>query len=155
MIAASMPKIAAEWQSFDQLSPNALYEMLRFRQQIFVVEQRSAFADLDGLDQRARHLLLRADGALVGYLRLLPGVGEVRIGRVAVAPELRGRGVGRRLMGEALARCRADHPGERVTLAAQLHLRRFYESLGFAAVAAPFDDAGVMHIEMRRAAGPL
>ena len=96
------PGITTEWQSFDRFSADALYAMLRFRQQIFVVEQSSPFPDLDGLDQSARHLLLRADGALAGYLRLIPSAGEARIGRVAVAPPLRGMGLGRRLMEEAL-----------------------------------------------------
>ena len=58
----SLPKIATEWQRFDELSSAALYEMLRFRQAIFVVEQRSPYPDLDGLDQGAWHLLLRAEG---------------------------------------------------------------------------------------------
>src|SRR5712671_1737077 len=58
----TMPKIALEWQRFEQLSADMLYEVLRFRQSIFVVEQRSPYADLDGLDQEAWHVLLRAEG---------------------------------------------------------------------------------------------
>src|SRR5437870_13181317 len=99
-----MPNIALEWQRFEQLSADLLHEVLRFRQSIFVVEQRSPYPDLDGLDQEARHLLLRSDGELVGYLRLIPR--PVRIGRVAVAPRLRRRGLGRRLMEEGLRFCR-------------------------------------------------
>ena len=57
-----MPKITTQWQRFEELSPDALYEILRFRQSIFVVEQRSPYPDLDGLDQEAWHLLLRAEG---------------------------------------------------------------------------------------------
>ena len=81
-----MPKITTQWQRFEELSPDALYEILRFRQSIFVVEQRSPYPDLDGLDQGAWHLLLRVEGELAGYLRLMQM--PVRIGRVAVAAHI-------------------------------------------------------------------
>src|SRR5437016_7877090 len=58
----TMPKIALEWQRFEELSADLIYEVLRFRQSIFVVEQRSPYLDLDGLDQEAWHLLLRSAG---------------------------------------------------------------------------------------------
>jgi ElaA protein len=146
-----LSKITIEWQRFDELSPAALYEMLRFRQEIFVVEQRSPYLDLDGRDQSARHLLLRADDALAGYLRLLPATDAapaVRIGRVAVAAELRRRGLGRKLMSEALSLCRVHYPRQRIALSAQSYLVPFYERLGFAATSAPYDDFGVSHVEM-------
>jgi ElaA protein len=142
----SMPKIAMEWQSFDGLPPAALYEVLRFRQSIFVVEQRSPYPDLDGLDQEARHLLLRSDGELAGYLRLIPT--PIRIGRVAVASQLRRRGLGRRLMEEGLRFCRERYPAQDIILAAQLNLVPFYSSFGFAVISEPYDDFGVMHVEM-------
>ena len=91
-----MPEIATEWQRFEQLSTDKLYELLRFRQGIFVVEQGSPYPDLDGLDQDAWHLLLRVKGELAGYLRLMPAALQVRIGRVAVSAPLRGRGFGHR-----------------------------------------------------------
>jgi ElaA protein len=147
----SLPKIALEWQRFAKFSPPALYEMLRFRQQIFVVEQRSPYPDLDGHDAAAWHLTARAPGSLVGYLRLLPpsdSAAAARIGRVAVVQVLRGRGLGRRLMGEALTFCRRVYPARRVTLDAQLHSARFYETFGFCPEGVPYDDFGVAHIAM-------
>jgi ElaA protein len=148
----SMPKIAMEWQRFDEFSAAELYEMLRFRQSIFVVEQKSPYPDLDGLDQSAWHLLARAEGALAGYLRLLPA--PLRIGRVAVSPRLRGGGLGRKLVNEGLRFCSERDPAETITLEAQLHLVRFYEGLGFAPVSEPYDDFGVMHIKMTRRPRP-
>lgn len=152
-----MPKIAArittQWCGFDELSAAALYEMLRLRQQIFVVEQRSPYPDLDGCDRSAWHLRLWAEGALGGYLRLLPPQGaasSLRIGRVAVATGLRGQGLGRRLIAEALVFCDTRHPGQPVVLAAQLYLVRLYEGLGFATASGPYDDFGVAHVEMTR-----
>jgi ElaA protein len=153
----SMPKITMEWQRFDELSSADLYEMLRFRQSIFVVEQRSPYPDLDGLDQSAWHLLLRTDGEISGYLRLITRPGPpplLGIGRVAVAPLLRRLGLGRKLINEALRFCHAHYPGQALTLGAQLRLVRFYESFGFAAASEPYDDFGVMHIEMTRSPYP-
>jgi ElaA protein len=147
----SLPEIIIQWQRFDALSAPALYELLRFRQHIFVVEQRSAYPDLDGLDLSAWHLTLRIEGAIAGCLRLLPPAdaeATVRIGRVAVAAEFRRRGLGRRLMKEALAFCREHYPGRGIRLSAQLYLAAFYESLGFTAAGAPYDDFGVAHVEM-------
>ena len=97
----SMPEAATEWQSFDQLTADKLYELLRFRQDIFVVEQASPYPDLDGLDQGAWHLLLRVDGVLTGYLRLIPSppVGQDRPGR------------GRRCHARSRARAQADGRG--------------------------------------------
>jgi ElaA protein len=144
-----MPKIALEWQRFAEFSAEGLYELLRFRQAIFVVEQASPYPDLDGLDREARHLLLRVDGVLAGCLRLLPPP-PLSIGRVAVAAESRHRGLARRLMQAALAFCAEHWPGEAIHLTAQLPLAGFYESLGFTATSGPFDDFGVAHQHMRR-----
>jgi ElaA protein len=146
-----MPKITTGWQCFGVLSACELYELLRFRQAIFVVEQRSPYPDLDGLDQSARHLVARVEGELAGYLRLIPVTCPpplVRIGRVAVSPDLRWRGVGRMLMDKALTFCRGHFPLQPVVLSAQLPLMPFYERLGFAPTSEPYDDFGVAHIEM-------
>jgi ElaA protein len=146
------PEISFEWRRFDQLSAQELYDLLRFRQDIFVVEQGSPYPDLDGLDQTARHLLLRDEaGAVGGYLRLAPMPGpppSVSIGRVALAPHLRGRGLGRLLMDQALLLCRDDYPDRPMVLRAQRHLVPFYQSFGFAVTSEPFDDFGVTHVEM-------
>jgi ElaA protein len=143
-------KLSMEWYRFAELSPDLLYEVLRFRQAIFVVEQSCAYPDLDGRDQGAQHLLLRVDGALAGCLRLIPFAGEPRvaIGRVAVGEPFRRRGFARTLMLEALARCRRDHPDCAVTLTGQTYLAPFYETLGFAVTSAPYDDYGLSHVDM-------
>jgi ElaA protein len=144
-------RASLDWHDFADLSATLLYEVLRFRQEIFVVEQASPFPDLDGLDERAHHLLLWVDGALAGYTRLIPFAGEARvaIGRVAVAATLRRQGLARRLMAEALARCPRDYPDCAVTLTAQTYLAPFYKSLGFRTTSAPFDDYGLTHVDMR------
>jgi ElaA protein len=143
----TMPEITTEWQRFEHLSRDALYEILRFRQSIFVVEQRSPYPDLDGLDQAAWHLLLRANRALAGYLRLVPA--PLRIGRVAVDASLRRLGLGRTMIGEALQFCREHSAEQEIVLAAQLYLVPFYRGFGFSATSEPYDDSGVPHVQMK------
>jgi ElaA protein len=139
-----------EWRRFVDFSTAEFYELLRFRQAIFVVEQASPYPDLDGLDRRAEHLLLRVDGALSGCLRLIPYPNEKRvaIGRLAVAATLRRRGLARLMMTEALARCGADYPDGVITLSAQAYLVPFYEGFGFRPTSGPYDDYGVPHVDM-------
>jgi ElaA protein len=143
--------LSMEWYNFGDLPPALLYEVLRFRQAIFVVEQNCAFPDLDGRDQGAQHLLLRVDGGLAGCLRLIPFPDEPRvtIGRVAVAAPLRRQGFARSLMTEALTRCRRGFPDCAVTLTGQTYLAPFYETLGFAVTSAPYDDYGLSHVDMK------
>jgi ElaA protein len=141
-----MSEVSIEWRRFQALTVDELYELLRFRQSIFVVEQRCPYPDLDGLDHSAWHLLARAEGALAGCLRLTPQ--PLRIGRVAVAPPLRRRGLARRLMEEALSRCRQDHPDLPIALTAQTYLASFYRSFGFEPTSAPYDDFGLTHVDM-------
>jgi ElaA protein len=142
--------ISLEWHDFAGLPAGLLYDVLRFRQSIFVVEQFCAYPDLDDFDRRAHHLLLQADETLAGYLRLVPHPDRhrVSIGRVAVGSPFRNQGFAGRLMTAALTRCARDYPGFAVGLSAQTHLTRFYESLGFRAIGRPYDDYGIPHVEM-------
>jgi ElaA protein len=153
-VQSGEPEVQTGWHRFSDLSATQLYELLRFRQAIFVVEQASPYPDLDALDEFSLHLLLCVDDALSGCLRLIPYPGEKRvvIGRVAVAPAWRWRGLARRIMEEALARCGCDYVDCAVTLSAQTYLVPFYESLGFRPTSRPYDDYGVPHVAMARAA---
>lgn len=119
---------------------------------MFVLEQASFHRDIDGRDFEARHLRALADGRLAGALRLFPAEtgAAARIGRVVVATAFRGRSLGRHLMGEALAehtRLSGDAP---VEVSAQVHLRAFYAGFGFRPVSDPYDEDGVLHLDMRR-----
>jgi len=137
---------------FAELTPSLLYALLRLRIDVFVVEQRCPYPDLDGrdLEPGTRHIWL-ADGAVpVAYLRMLKEPdANVRIGRVCVARVARGRGLARALLAHAL-----DLAGPRTcVLAAQAHLAGFYASLGFQPTGPEFDDDGIPHVPMRRAHG--
>lgn len=130
------------------LDPATLYEILRLRVDVFVVEQRCAYADLDGRDVEAsaRHHWVEQDGSLVAYLRVLSEPdGTTRIGRVATAPAARGRGHAGRLLQAALR----DVPRP-VVVHAQAHLAGWYASFGFARAGADFVEDGILHTPMRR-----
>ncbi len=140
--------ITLDWRRWADFSAPLLYELLQFRQAIFVVEQASPYADLDGRDARAEHLLVRRGDALIGCLRLIEPDPLVRIGRVAVAPIERGHGLARVMMEAAMQRATEVYPHRDVGLSAQTYLEPFYQSLGFVAISAPYDDCGVPHIDM-------
>jgi ElaA protein len=140
--------------SFDDFDTRTLYAVLGLRAQVFVVEQHCFYLDPDGKDLIARHLLAYREGALVGYLRIVPpgaSFPEHAIGRVLVVPGARSDGVGRALMREALAAIERSQGRVPVSLAAQAHLRAWYEAMGFQAVGEVYEEAGVPHLDMRYA----
>jgi ElaA protein len=139
------------WHAWGELTPDVLYAFLRLRSAVFVVEQNCVFPEMDGRDAQCEHLCGWSDGELVAYLRLVPpGVRtpEVSLGRVVTAPAVRGRGLGRAVMQEGLRRCAQRYPGQAIKVSAQAHLEHFYESLGFATVGVPYDEDGILHVDM-------
>ncbi len=125
-----------------------LHEIVRLRQDVFVVEQQCAYADLDGRDLEAGALQVwaeDADGSVVATLRVLrEASGEVRVGRVATVRSMRGRGLARALVTEAL-----DETEGAVVLDAQTHLEQWYAALGFERVGEEFVEDGIPHVPMR------
>ncbi|APQ13736.1 acyltransferase [Pseudomonas oryzihabitans] len=135
------------------LTPAELYAALVLRARVFVVEQQCVYPDPDGLDLAADvwHLFGWRAGELHAYLRLLGAVrDEVVIGRVIVAPEGRGSGLGHRLLEEALRACAERWPGRPLFLSAQAHLQAYYGRYGFTPCSAVYDEDGIPHIDMRR-----
>jgi ElaA protein len=138
-------------KAFDELSVHELYAVLALRSRVFVVEQTCVYLDLDGKDERARHLLgVDEAGTLVAYARIFaPGESypETAIGRVVTSPEVRKRGHGEELMREAITRATARH-GRSIRIGAQRYLERFYRRLGFVPEGEPYDEDGIPHVEM-------
>ena len=138
------------------LTTAELYAALVLRARVFVVEQQCIYPDADGLDLAADvwHLFGWRDDQLHAYLRLLGAVREdVVIGRVIVAPEGRGSGLGHLLLAEALRVCAERWPGRPLFLSAQAHLQGYYGRYGFTPCSAVYDEDGIAHIDMRRLAG--
>jgi ElaA protein len=149
-----------QWRPFDALNVTELYAMLALRQQVFVLEQACLYPDLDGLDQDAHHLLgwqAGADGrpVLAATLRCLaPGAKypEMSLGRVVTSPDARGTGLGRTLVATGIRYATALHPGHAIRIGAQAHLEGFYGGFGFVTVSAPYDEDGILHVDMLRPA---
>ena len=150
-------RIEWRWHAFDELTLHDLYAVLRLRQRVFVVEQNCAYLDLDDSDQQASHLMAWTQDdvpALIAYARLfLPGIkfAESSIGRVITAPEARRTGIGKVLMSEAIERAEQVAPESAIRIGAQIHLEKFYGDFGFRRASEPYDEDGIMHIEMVRA----
>lgn len=121
----------------------------RIRQIVFCEEQGVAAADeWDGKDDACDHFLVRDDGAAIGCARLRPYTGgAVKVERVAVLKDHRGRGAGVAIMQALLARL----AGKIVVLNAQLAVEGFYTKLGFVPKGAVFSEAGIDHIHMVKA----
>jgi ElaA protein len=148
-----------QWSGFADLTVAQLYEMLALRQQVFVLEQTCLYPDIDGLDPGAHHLLgwRTVDGRreLAASLRCLaPGAKyeEMSLGRVVTSPAARGTGLGRELVAQGIACAERLHPGHAIRIGAQAHLERFYAGFGFVTVSEPYDEDGIMHVDMVRAA---
>lgn len=161
-------------KTFDQLSIEELYGIVQLRSQVFVVEQHCIFLDQDGVDTLPQTLhafypdearmMKDTHGAEVGrslaptaYARLLPPdlpdgpafePGARSISRVVTNPVARGRGWGRRLIGELVA----GHSHQLLTLNAQTHLEPFYSSFGFSPNGPRFLEDGIDHTPMSRQA---
>lgn len=141
------------WRDFADLRVEELHALLRLRCDVFVVEQACAYADIDGKDPLARHLLAWIGPDLAGCLRLFPPGADgpaARIGRVVVAPPQRLAGLGRRLMQAGLIGTLERYPAAPVELSAQAHLERFYASLGFLRISADYLEDGIPHCDMQR-----
>jgi len=139
---------------FAGLTPQQVHDLYRLRADVFVVEQNCVFQDLDGVDPECWHLLGQDGGEIVAYCRLVPpGIKypEPSIGRVVTATAVRRTGLGRALMREALRRAAELWPGQPIRIGAQARLQGFYEELGFAKASEPYDEDGILHIEMLRA----
>ncbi|MBB3065572.1 GNAT family N-acetyltransferase [Limibacillus halophilus] len=140
------------WRKFAELEKEELYALLKLRADVFILEQRSFFQDMDDQDQAGLHLLwLDREERIIGTLRLLPGAQgrSVTIGRVVLAPSARGRGYGRRMLVAALEETARRWGRPSVHLSAQSAQEKFYAGFGFSRVSDPYDDAGIEHIDMR------
>ncbi|WP_444930514.1 GNAT family N-acetyltransferase [Microbulbifer sp. SSSA002] len=148
-----------QWCSFNELTLNQLYEVLRVRQEVFTVEQDCPYQDADGKDQQSWHLICWEGNAqapqVMAYLRVVfPGLKyrEPSIGRVLTAEASRGTGLGKELIRRAIEHTCKEYPSAGIRISAQQHLEKFYGEFGFEQVSAPYQEDGIPHIEMLRPA---
>jgi ElaA protein len=149
-------------RAFDELSVAELYAIVSLRERVFIVEQNCIYLDADGYDPKCRHLWAEDASELQGepvpsgytairaYLRVVPAglkYPEVSLGRVIVTPAARGTGLGKELVRRGIAACAGP-----IKIAAQAYLEKFYAELGFVRTSEVYDDDGIPHVDMLRAA---
>ena len=134
---------------FRELTVDELYELLRVRAEVFVVEQDCVYQDLDGDDQVSVHLWLTEGDKVVALCRVCPAgthMEEVSIGRVITTE--RNKGYGKRIMLEGTKVAQEHFNAKRIDIEAQEYARGFYEQVGFRQSSEPFMLDGIPHIRM-------
>lgn len=142
-----------ELKRFDQLSLTELYQILKSRVDIFVVEQECPYPEIDGIDPDCLHLFKKDQNQIVAYARLVPkGIldPDPMIGRIIVGNEYRKLGYGRALLNQAISVITDQWHEKEIKLQGQVYLRDFYRSLGFKEVSEPYLEDGIPHVDMIR-----
>lgn len=138
-------------KSFEELSNNELYAILKLRCEVFVVEQNCPYLDEDDKDQNSYHLMGWKDDLLAAYTRLLPAglaFEEASIGRVVTSTKARGAGIGRELMLQSIKQLYNLFGKVPIRIGAQLYLKNFYASLGFEQVSDMYLEDNIPHVKM-------
>ena len=141
-------------KTFNELTTEELYQILRLRSEVFVVEQDCVYQDVDNKDQKALHIMGIKDGEVVAYTRVFePGdyFDNVSIGRVVVSQSQRKYGLGKQIMQASLAAINQRFPDKPTEISAQSYLLKFYTELGFNAFGEEYLEDGIPHRRMLKA----
>ena len=142
-----------EIKKFEQLSLLELYEIIKLRQEVFIVEQNCPYHDCDGNDTDAWHVFYKENGHVAACLRILKkGVtfDETAIGRFVVRKNLRKRGVGRRMMEISIDFIENQLKTPPIKMQAQSYLLDFYKSFGFTEISGEYIEDGIPHYDLLR-----
>ena len=141
-----------EWfcKKYNELSRVELYEVLKIRQEVFIIEQNCHYLDADGYDQYARHLFCSKDNKIIAYMRIVnSGViyDHISFGRILVDKKNRKQGLGREIIQKGLNLFSKD---ETIVMSAQVYLKKFYQEFGFKCVGSEYLEDDIVHIKMVR-----
>lgn len=140
-----------EFKNFSELTLESLYDIMRLRQEVFILEQNCPYLDADGKDIHSYHLLGYLNSELVAYLRLvMPGISydELSFGRILTSKKIRGNGVGKLLMEEGIKQSKIIFGNIPNRISAQKYLKKFYNEFGFKEIGKEYLEDGIPHIEM-------
>ena len=140
-------------KKFDELTLNELYDILKLRVDIFVVEQNCPYGELDNKDKESIHIFYRENGEITAYLRIIPtflSYESVSMGRRCVKQEFRSRKLGREIVKDAINYIEKDMEEYIITIGAQEYLKDFYASFDFKPVSDIYDEDGIKHLDMQR-----
>ncbi len=141
-------------KTFSQLTAEALYEIMKLRIDVFVVEQECAYPELDESDchSETKHLSGYDESSrLIAYTRILPPglrFPEVSLGRFVVRANSRRKGIGHQLLQVALKEISGCWPQNPIRISAQEYLQKFYAQYGFIRVSDVYSEDGIPHVEM-------
>jgi len=138
-------------KTFSELDTDELYQILRLRSEVFVVEQNCVYQDIDNKDQNAIHLYFKENDQIVAYTRIFKA-GEYYenpcIGRVVVSKKNRGKDLGKKIMIDSIEYIKQNIKGEKIELSAQKYLDKFYKDLGFYKIGEDYLEDGIPHQRM-------
>lgn len=138
-------------KAYGELTRDELFEILKLRNAVFIVEQECPYQDIDETDREAYHIFLRDEEGIEAYLRVFRSEEcpqEARIGRVIAVK--RRCGLGSRILKEGIRLAQEKLRAATVGLEAQVYARGLYEEQGFVQVSEEFLEDGIPHIEMKR-----
>lgn len=136
-------------KAFNELTLDELYELLRVRSEVFVVEQNCVYQDMDGDDKQSIHLWLTKGEKVVALARVCPAgvhLSENSIGRVITT--VRGKGYGEQIMRAAIDAAVEHFGATLIEIEAQEYAQAFYEKVGFRKVSDTFMLDNIPHIRM-------
>ena len=137
----------AKIKTFDQLTNKEVYEILKARFKVFVMEQETLYLDMDDVDYKSVHIFYEKDGEVEAYLRIFEdGPDTVRIGRVLTVEH--GKGIGGALLREGIEEAKRRFHPSLLVLHAQCYAIGYYEKGGFHVCSEPFMEDGIMHVRM-------
>ena len=136
---------------FTELDKEELYQILRLRSEVFVVEQDCVYQDIDNKDQIATHLFYKKEEEIIGYTRIFKKgdyYENPSIGRVVVSKNKRGKDLGKEIMLESMKYIKDNIKAEKIELSAQMYLDNFYKDLGFYSKGEEYLEDGIPHQRM-------
>ena len=138
-------------KKFSELDTEDLYQILRLRSEVFVVEQDCVYQDIDNKDQNAIHLYYKENDKIVAYTRIFKAGDYYEnpcIGRVVVSKKNRGNDLGKKIMIDSMEYIKQNIKGEKIELSAQKYLDKFYKDLGFYKIGEDYLEDGIPHQRM-------
>ena len=141
-----------EIKKFKDLSNDEIYEILKLRSEVFVIEQECAYQDIDGKDKKAMHLMGKKDNEIIAYTRILDSGDYYElpsIARVVVKKKTRGEERGKEIMKESIKYIKENLQEKTIVLAAQKYLDKFYKELGFIVEGEEYLEDGIPHQKMK------
>ena len=141
-------------KTWEELSKKELYDILRLREKVFIVEQKCPYMDIDGKDDLSYHLFLYNKDELIAYSRIIPeGISyknNISFGRVVISENFRGKGIAKEMIILILEKTKELFGKEKIIISAQTYLTKFYSKYGFKVKGEEFLEDSIPHIKMER-----